>query len=266
MNATIVMPIYKPNKKLLTKILTELKKQEFSGKFEIVQVNKNLGLAASLNYGIKKAKYDIIVSLHQDCIPSNKYWLTKLVEPFTDKEVVATTSQVHLPNKLWNNFDILTRAITFKEEGVIQPLLDDKGCAYRKKDLISAGLFDEHQFRTAGEDFDIFLKLKEKGKIVYPGCKVIHMHSTSFYKRIKKEYQFSNAYGALTRVYKKRMVNWYYGLLKAIPFIGLLLFILNYPFKKGIKLFLPYLLLTPLLHLIYLGGFWKGFLKKRQTV
>ena len=266
MNVSIVMPIYNPNKEILKKIEIVLKKQKFNGKVEIIKVDKGLGLAESLNYGIKKAKHEIIVSLHQDCIPSDEYWLKKLIDPFRDKEVILTVSKVHLPKKVWKNFGIFTRALTLNEKGTINPSFDEKGCAYRKKTLENVGLFNEKDFRTAGEDADMDVKLKGKGKIVYPDCTIIHMHYTDFKKRLKKTYQNANGYGTIIRLYGTQMFKWHVGVLKAIPLLGIFAFIFSYSFKKGIFLFPFYFICIPLLHFIYLLGFWKGFLNKKQTI
>ncbi len=263
---SIVLPLYKPDKVILTKVYEAIKKQKFSGKIEIIPVEKNWGMAKQMNYGINKSKYDIVVTLPQDCIPASSDWLEKLIEPFKDPAILAANSKVHLPEKLWNKFDYFAKAMTLKEKGVITPLLDEKGTAYRKSAFIKIGLFNEKIFRTAGEDFDAYIKIKSLGKIAYPECKVFHIHPTSGMKRLIKEHQYSNGFGALVRIHGTKMPNWYMGILKAIPFAGLIFFIMNYSFKRGLYLFPYHLAISPFSHIIYLSGFWKGFLMKKQTI
>lgn len=266
LNVSVVLPLYKPERKILNKVYSSLKSQKFSGKIEILPVEKNWGMAKQMNYGIKKAKYEIIVTLPQDCIPENKLWLEILISPFKNKEIIAANSKVHLPEEIWSKFDIFAKSLTLREKGSITPLLDEKGTAYRKSILKKVGLFNETDFRTAGEDFDMYLKIRKEGKIAYPDCKVLHIHPTSFIKRLKKDYQYSNGFGALVRIYKTSVPRWYSGLIKALPIIGLPIFVLNYPFKKGISLFPIYFLTTPFSHIYYILGFWKGFLKGKQTI
>lgn len=264
-NVSIVIPIYKPDR-TLNEALRSLKKQKFKGKIEIIGVERGLGLAESLNYGIKKAKHDIIISLHQDCVPSSNDWLKNLVEPLKEKEVVASVSKVELPKEIWKKFSFLARLLTAKEQRVITPLLDEKGCAYKKSALIKAGLFDLKTFRTAGEDFDMYFKLKEHGEIAYPDCKVLHYHYTDFRKRLKKESQLVEAYGCLFRIYGTKMTRWHSAIIKSIPLVGAALFILTYPYlKMGIKsiAFLP---ISIVLNFIYTINFWSGFIKKKQTI
>jgi len=62
------------------------------------------------------------------------------------------------------------------------------------------------------------------------------------------------------------MIGWYIGVLKAIPIFGMFVFFFTYPFKKGISLYPFYLLCVPLIHLLHVFGFWKGFLKGKETI
>jgi GT2 family glycosyltransferase len=263
MNVSIIIPTHKPDK-TLERALEYLEKQKFKGKKEIIKV-EGLGLAESLNYGIKKAKYDIIVSLHQDCVPCSIDWLTKLVEPLKNEEVVASVSKVLLPYMVWESFGIATKMMTAKEARTLTPLMDEKGCAYKKENLVRAGLFDYKTFRTCGEDFDMYFKLKKQGRIAYPNCRIFHFHRTTFRKRLGKEHQYAEGYGTLFRIYKRKMPRWWIALIKTLPLIGALIFILKID-RKVIKYFLLWLFLSIILNFIYCHGFWKGYLNKKQTI
>lgn len=268
MEISVVIPIFNPNKKLLERVISSIKEQEFPGKINIIKVDKGLGLAGSMNYGLKRAKTKFAVTVHQDCILEDKRWLAKLIAPFKDKNVVASVSDVHLPLELWKNFDIFAKSLTLTELGTITPLMDEKGCAYRKEVLEEIGFFNETDFRTAGEDFDMYLKLRAKGKIAYPKCKLIHVHSSSFRKRLKKNYQNANGFGALVKIHKKKMYHWQWGFLRATPLLGLPIFLASFPFEKikYLYLFPFYALVSPIFHFSYMQGFWKGFKAGKQTI
>lgn len=265
MDVSIIIPLHKPNKEILSKIEDSLKKQDFKGKIEIIRIQEGLGLAASLNTGIKKAKNKIVISLHQDCIPSSNNWLTNLVEPLKRKEVVATVSKVELPFGFWKNFGFMARVMSIKEQETLTPLLDEKGCAYKIEALKKVGLFNELKYKTAGEDFDMYLKLKKVGKIEYPGAKIIHLHIHTFKNRFRKEFQLSEGFGALVRTYGNEMPRWYVGLIKAIPLLGWPLFIVNFPYSRWILGGMTWVPLSLMVHLIYVFGFWKGFFNKKQV-
>lgn len=292
---SIVLNLYQPKKEILEKILKAFENQNTSSKIElivvdkktdeetrsfiksffkkskkikliIIKVNENLSFASSMNAGIKKAKNNRIVVIQQDCIPTNEFWLDNLITPFKDKAVVATVSKVRFPDELWNQLNIFAKAIMIREKGVITPLLDEKACAYRKDILNKIGSFNDKDFKTAGEDFDIYLKLKNCGIIAYPDAEVIHYHPTNFKSRLSKVEQYANGFGTLVKMHKKRMPHWYIGLFKATPVLGIIPFILGYPIKKAPLLYPIYILLTPVLHYLYAGGFWKGYITGKQSV
>lgn len=276
MDVSVIIPIYNPDEKIMQKIDNVIKGQDYKGRIKVIKVNKRLGLSTQLNLGIKKAKTEIVVSLHQDCVPASKDWLRKLIAPFKDKEVVASVSKVELPYEFWKKFDLLAKMMSAKEQKILTPLLDEKGCAYRKSVIKKVGFFDTKNFKTAGEDFDMWVKLKKNGKISYPNCKIFHYHEHSsksntkkdyiFKNRFKKELQLSNCFGALFRIYKRKIPRWHIGLLKSTPIFGWLIFLFNFQYKKLGTKSLFWIPLSLIINLIYVFGFWKGFFEAKQTI
>ena len=267
MNISVVIPVFKPDKIIFDKIRAKLKEQKYLGKIETIIIEKGSGLSTHINLGIKKSKYVIVVVLHQDCIPTSSKWLKLLVAPFEDKNVVASVSRVEYPEELWNKLNYIVKGLMVKEKGVITSSLDGKAVAYRKSSLNNIGMYDENSFKTAGEDYDLYIKLKKIGKIAYPDASVYHYHPTGFAQRIRKVYQYSNGYGALTRIHWTNMILWYVGIIKAVPFFGLITYPLSYPWKKGgLAIFPAYLASSLIDHLYYIFGFWKGFIDGKQTV
>jgi GT2 family glycosyltransferase len=127
------------------------------------------------------------------------------------------------------------------------------------------GLFNCDNFATAGEDTDMYLKLKEIGRIVYPDTKVLHYHWHSSSNRWAKEMQLSNSFGALVRLHGRKINHWYIGFLKAIPLIGWPIFMLQCkPFKIK-HLVLTAIPITLFLNFVYTRGFWQGFFGGKQT-
>ncbi len=267
MDVSIIVPAYNPNKEILSKLIKAVKSQKYDGKVEFLIIDEKKGFSTQINIGIRKSKYKIIVELPQDCVPSDKFWLKNLIEPFKDEKVIATVSKVEYPKEYWNNFSYLTKGIMIKEKGIIISTLDGKGGAYLKDTMESIGLFDEKNFLAAGEDYDTYVKIKDMGKIAYPNAKIIHYHPTNFSQRLRKSRQYANGYGALTRIHGTKMTRWYVGMIKAIPILGLIIYPLSYPWKKGgITIFPAYLAASLIDHFYYIPGFWKGFIDGKQTV
>ena len=219
MNVTIVMPIHNPDRALLARIRKQVKAQKFPGKIELIEVEKGWGLAKTMNYGLRKAKYPIAVTLHQDCIPISDSWLSGLVKPLKNPHIVACCSDV----------------IDFESGKRYTPLLDEKGCVYKKSALERVGFFDEKTFLNSGEDMDMYMKLSKIGRIAHPHSIVEHHHPGYLTARGYKRLQNANTWGCLFRVYGFSLPGWWKPLIKA-------------------NVFNPH----------YLYWFWRGFFKRKQ--
>ena len=268
MNVSIIVPVYNPDKEILKELIKRVKSQIYRGRVEFLIIDEGKGFSEQMNIGIRKSKQEIIVILQQDCIPSSNGWLKSLVKPFKDERVIASVSKVELPEKIWDTFNYITQGIMIKERGVITSSLDGKGVAYRRKVIESIGLFDEKRFRTAGEDYDTYIKIKNKGIIAYPkNSKVMHNHPTDFFRRLKKDYQYANGYGALVRIHRTKLIRWWAAILKATPILGIFTYLTSYPWNKGgLAIFPAYLVASLIDHFYYIPGFWKGFIDGKQTV
>jgi GT2 family glycosyltransferase len=263
-DVTIIIPIYKPNEEIMARVDKALAEQKYKGRIIIKKINKG-GFGKTFNNGVINSTTDIVVSLHQDCMPVNDTWLRDLVAPLEDNDTVASVSKVDLPYEFWNTFDPVGKVLSAKEQQTVTPALDQKGCANKKVALLKVGLFNTDKFATAGEDYDMYLRLKNIGKIAYPETKVIHYHIHSYKNRFAKELQLSNSFGALVRMHGSKIDHWYIGFLKAIPIIGWPIFLLQCKPLKIKHLILLAIPLSLVVNFIYAKGFWKGFFGGRQT-
>lgn len=257
---SIVIPVYKPNPEIFTKLKQALKKQTI--KAEIVE-NWNMPEAESTNAGIKKAKGEIIVTLCQDCIPENEFWLERLIKPLlNNKQVVVSVSDVYLPSEFWKTYPFLTKVLTINElttnEQQNNTKMDARACAYWKKTLIEVNYFNEDP-NVIAIDIDLCEKLEKRGIIAHPNCRVMHMHPLTNSKKFKLNYKYAIGSGRLVRAYGKKSSIFWRRLLRATPLIGFLPILATFPFKKYFLLFPVYLLLAPIPHIIYVVGFWRGF-------
>jgi len=196
---SIIIPVYKPNKTLLDNIIKNLKNQETNFKFEVIKIAGNNGLANAYNQGIRKSKGEIIVTLHQDCVPGDTNWLAKMVLPFKNPNVVLATSKV-LENE------------SLREYFPYPP--DGKSTAYRKNVLIKVRGFDEKTYFTGGEDVDIYLKMIHYGKLKNVNTFVEHVHKGYLgNKTIEKIRQNASINGSLFRIWGVRNPKWWKALI-----------------------------------------------------
>ena len=216
---TIITTVFYEKDEILIRLAKSIKNQKYSGKINHIFINdnvnqprkipsltiinnkSNLGLASTLNKGFKLAKTGIVISLMDDCLPSSRDWLRKLISPFSDQKVAATTSNVEMPQKFWDNFDYFAKALTEKEQKIITPGLDEKGCAYRVSALKEFGYINDKEFKNGGEDTDLTIKIEQsnKWKLVHSEAKIFHNHFFTFRSRIRKEVQYARLSGLVSK-------------------------------------------------------------------
>ncbi len=199
--ATVIIPEYKPDKKILGKLKNYLKKNR---SITIIELEGTGGLAKTYNKGMKMAKTEIVITLHQDCLPLEKRAIEKLIEPFKDKETVMTYSWIK---------DIETG----KRYYPCPP--DGKFVAYRKSALEKVKYFDEETFFTGGEDVDLYLKMKNRGKIVEVDTGIVHQHIGYLgNKTIEKRRQNGSINGCLNRVWGVKNPFWWKAIIMSLRY------------------------------------------------
>ena len=194
-----------------------------------IKNEKQRGLAATYNVGIRNAINELIVTLHQDIV-LNKDALKKLVEPMIDTQVVASAHVVDHPLEIWKQYNFWQKCFFSRLAGKKFHGVDGKFDCFRKSALEKVGLFDEKHFRTAGEDGNVVYKLKKIGKIANSEAQIVHIHQVnpnfSWRDIIYKQAQYSEAQGVLLRVGMDRSVK---NIIRT--FAG----IFKYIFRQGLR-------------------------------
>lgn len=200
MKVSIIIPYYNPKEEIFDKLNEYLKKNAKG--IEIIKIEGVHGLAHTYNEGIKKANGDLIITLHQDCIPLEKDSIKKLIAPFKNKEAVLSYSWVMEEDK---------------KEKYYPEAPDGKFTAYRKSALERVGLFDEKIFFTGGEDVDLWLKLKKIGKIVKVNTGLLHIHQNyKGNKTLEKRKQNGSINGTLFRIWGFKNPKWLKALIMCL--------------------------------------------------
>jgi len=130
-----------------------------------VILQKSEGVGGARNDGVKLAKYDLIATTDADCIaPRN--WLEKIKEDFKEDDIICVygkqeplenTFKNRIMLKLMSLLNLITSRLNIH-------LTVGANMAFRKKPFLSIGGYKTY---TAGDDFELPLRLKKKGKIVY---------------------------------------------------------------------------------------------------
>ena len=200
---SIIIPAYKPNIILLNRLKKYIK-ENTNKEFETIILDGVGGLAHTYNRGIKKAKGEIIITIHSDCVPLEKDSLKKLIKPFENPSVVLSYSKILQEDT---------------KESFYPHVPDGKLTAFRKSALEQIKLFDEKTFFTGGEDVDIYLKLKKIGQIVRVDTLVLHTHPNYLgNKTLDKRRQNGEINGALFRIWGIKNPKWFKALTLCLKY------------------------------------------------
>jgi GT2 family glycosyltransferase len=175
----------------------EIIRKEFP-EFQLVQNNKNLGFAAGMNKGIKRAKGSLILLYNNDAI-SHPASLSILVKRILSDDSIGMAGGLILfykPNNIiWSSggmFDFLTGTIW--SEGLGQPYSKDtvchktlndidylSGCVLliKKEVFEKIGLLDEGFFMF-GDDIDFCLRARRAGYSLFLDSSALIWHIGSY--------------------------------------------------------------------------------------
>lgn len=224
------------------------------------------------NFGIRKAKGEIIVNMDPDCLPCNDH-LQEIADSYSSKEIGGVAGNIigYNPSNSMEKFLALytlrglPESSVFSEFNLIAGGFATANLSFRKKIWQEIGGFDEKlphgDYGAYGEDHDICARIYQAGyKIKYNIKAVVyHIHRKNFFPMLKKGFVFGIGHAFML---KKHFRN--YTLIQ-LPRKDLIFrkikwrcwIELNYADKKMFFLILPsifsnYLLLLPLLYFLWL--------------
>src|SRR5262249_38870595 len=140
----------------------------------------NAGPAAARNHGAQEGLGEILVFTDDDCEPLAN-WLTKMLEPFADPDVVATkgiyqTRQREIAAR-FVQIEYQDRYRLMSREPTID-FIDTYSAAFRRARFLEIGGFDTSFPVACAEDAELSYRMSTKGwKMVFtPEAIVYHLH------------------------------------------------------------------------------------------
>lgn len=178
----------------------------------VISNEENLGLARSMNVGLKASDADVLMVLHADCVVQGDDWVAKMVSVLDDKTVGAAVSQrrvfdrsrMGLPEKLFDAIAPQTFTVDAAEP-VDTRCVRDKCDAYRGDLLREFGYFDADAFFVSGEDTDLSFRMRQGGhRIVVSHDAMVAVRFSSHQRSMKsvlwkKPMQYGGAAATLWR-------------------------------------------------------------------
>lgn len=178
---------------------------------KVVRHQKNEGLAASLNDGLKRAKGGLVMALHADCELVGRDWITRVVGHFSKNDKLAVVSGRPVfsggdsGSFAERAFTILRMQFLADGSGGVKdiPFFEDKCDVYDKKAVFAVGGFPSSRFRISGEDQIVSYSLRKAGyRIVRDNAlQFIQRHGTAastFIKNLKREWVYGKTQAGIT--------------------------------------------------------------------
>jgi O-antigen biosynthesis protein len=170
----------------------------------------NGGLAAARNVGLEHATGEIVAYTDAD-VRVDPDWLTYLVQPFLNSNVVAAGGpNIVPPDDPW-----IAQCVARAPGGPTHVLLDDRiaehvpgcNCAFRRDALMAIGGFNPI-FLRAGDDVDVCWRLQARGwKIGFaPSALVWHHHRASVASYWRQQVGYGEGETWLMRTHPDRFV------------------------------------------------------------
>lgn len=172
--------------------------------------DKKAGSYVARNYGVQKAKGDILVFTDSDTKPVRS-WLSTIKKEIRLGRIIAGKIELEMVNgDLWEQFD--TIAHLNSEENAKNNRIATANMAVYKDDFYKIGLFEE---RFSGGDYEWSQRAVKKGMEIFfaPEALVYHPTRKTFKEILKKEQRIAYGDGNHARI--KQELYWCF-LLKYI--------------------------------------------------
>jgi|GEM_PF-834500 len=319
-NISVVIPAYN-DAETLDRIIPAILNQKYDADIEVIVVDdrstdntieivkkhglniithdRNMGLASSINDGVKNAKHELVCVIEDDALLVDDEWFKKLVPYLVlNDDVICVSSPLILTKEVYNKLGFWEKAMfgwevkKEKEMGDEVSVVEysEGSCDIWKKDiLLKIGGHDAETYRVSCEDVDICKRAAQKGyKVVSVPVPVCHLHSSHATGLSKilffKGAHLSEGQGVLFRKYGFRASSFDNQIFKTLAIIALFIpvniirllgigyiavIVFGNAFRsykmmrdpKVLFLMPPVKLLDYFLNVYY---FWKGFITGRQ--
>jgi len=183
--------------------------KEISQKYKHIYytTGKHQGINTARNRGILAARGRFIAFTDDDCEP-DRNWLQNLIKPFSyGKDVVGVEGRIVSEQEIspfWH--------VVVNEQG---GRYWTANIAYKKESLLKVGMFDEGFIPIGYDDWDIAIRMKRIGRIVF-NKKAVVKHpprQVKFFSAVRRMIYYKN----LFRIYAK-YPQWFKSYHKAGPF------------------------------------------------
>lgn len=156
---------------------------------QYLRLDHNYGLSYGRNYGVARAKGDVVLFLDDDSV-ARRDLVDVVAKTFReDQSVVGIRGRV-VPRHPERIFNALAHHYDLGGKSVAFPLVTECNCAVRRQDLLDIGGFETKLFGHEG--LELSYRLRERGRLIYvPDAVVYHDFGDNLRHFLRKEYRHS---------------------------------------------------------------------------
>lgn len=260
----------------------------------LIKNENNEGLSGSLNKGMEKSRYEILCSLHADCVPKDKNWLKDMCRCLDDDTAVVTCKRA-ISEERFNHLNTSQKLLGLGvkesqinlDEGCREAeLFNGKGDLFRKKAIKDIGGFGSERFFRAGEDIHIKIELEKEGwNFKLAPTYIYHNHGSNqetLRDFFRKKIEYSEGLGANKRIHGSDIkIGFWNEASKSLLYLSIFFMYINLlsipliiskilyqTWRQKDVISTPKIALIPAI--IFIGdwmsifGFWKGYISGKQ--
>lgn len=135
-------------------------KKKYSDLFDIIALDKNVGLGNALNHGIKKCSTELIARMDSDdiCLPTRCEKQLKKFDEIPDLDIVGTQIDEFMgtPENIVSSRLVPCTQAEIKEFSKRRSPFNHPTVMYRKKSIVDAGYYSGYGRK---EDLELFVKM-----------------------------------------------------------------------------------------------------------
>ena len=197
-DVSVIIPIKDESDQYISQCIDSLKKQDYTGTFEVI-VTKGGNRAQARNLGISKSGGEIIAFIDADCVAPEK-WLSVLVETFNENNTLggvggtnfSPTKGTHLSKAIdivFSSFigSLGSASLTEPSKPKYVSALACINSAFKRKTLQDIGGFDE-EFELC-EDTNLSYKVRDTGhELLFVRNNLVWHYRRDTMKRFAKQF------------------------------------------------------------------------------
>jgi glycosyltransferase involved in cell wall biosynthesis len=213
---SVIIPTYNRARRIGC-CLTALREQDFERRFEILVVNdgstdntlevlssypearvitqNNAGPAAARNHGVREATGEIVLFTDDDCEPYPN-WLTEMLKPFDDPEVVGAKGVYRTRQR-----EIVARFVQLEYEDRYRLMarqqtidfIDTYSAAFRRDRFLETGGYDTSFPVACCEDSELSYRMSARGwKMLFVQTAIVwHQHPATLSSYLRRKVKFA---------------------------------------------------------------------------